>query len=49
MGSPGTWRIDVGPAPGDRELTIRVSVTGKGGEAFLEADSHGRITERYPR
>ncbi|MGP3634822.1 hypothetical protein ACTU45_15860 [Streptomyces sp. 24-1644] len=47
MGSPGTWRIDVEPASGGRDLTIRVSVTGEGGEESLEADAQGRITERH--
>ncbi|MGY3681555.1 hypothetical protein [Streptomyces sp. TE33382] len=45
---PGTWRIDVEPASGDRDLTIRVSATGRGAEASLEADAQGRITKRHP-
>ncbi|MEE1740199.1 hypothetical protein [Streptomyces sp. BE147] len=45
---PGAWRIDVEPASGDRALTIRVSVTGGGAKASLEADAQGRITKRHP-
>ncbi|OKI32655.1 hypothetical protein A6A29_19380 [Streptomyces sp. TSRI0281] len=52
---PEAWRIDVEPASGGRDLTVRVSVTGNAGEAgkdakvFLEADAQGRITKRHPK
>ncbi|MEE1790796.1 hypothetical protein PUR28_08405 [Streptomyces sp. BE308] len=46
---PEAWRIDVEPASGGRDLTVRVSVTGEAGKAFLEADAQGRITGRHPR
>lgn len=46
---PEAWRIDVERASGERDLTVRVSVTGKAGKAFLEADDQGRITKRHLR
>ncbi|MGX2993062.1 hypothetical protein JNUCC64_02005 [Streptomyces sp. JNUCC 64] len=43
---PGAWRITVDRLGGS--VTLRVSVTGAGGTALLEADGRGEVVRRVP-
>ncbi|MFE4538714.1 hypothetical protein ACFRKB_27185 [Streptomyces scopuliridis] len=46
VGTPQTWQLTVERLTGS--LTVRVSVTGTGGAASLEADGDGKVVRRTP-
>ncbi|MFC9759174.1 hypothetical protein [Streptomyces sp. NPDC056921] len=46
VGDPQTWQLTVERLTGS--LTVRVSVTGAGGAASLEADGDGKVVRRTP-